>query len=438
MRVPATKLTFNFIMFAFFSALCAAYRMENEEIWTDIGRRITSFKFAANGTMEFHTKYYPTGIDHFSVQLMTNSEYNVFAREIAYDYNHYCKSGLVESKINFNITSSNFSETVVIENGGVYNLVAIPVVPAGSEQCAYTQLGFSVYMKNPNGFLDLRLTPGITAEVIVVAVNVIIAACWVVQMIVHFNKAKRMHFLITGLIFCPFIEHIFAHFYLSALNKADSAKPLDFFWVLFKVVSYTMLCFTILMATNGLSVLVETLHREMIMQELCASLLLVMSITIMSSWSDDGSKIFPVILGFFGIGFYARELVTSVSQGGAVVLAALVGTEGAASSTHIQYQRIEKLAIVAGVLVIVNMLIQTIDYWVDAWIANLIEGFSQLAVICGFCFIFMMKGISRFSYDSIDGSTANNIRKTEEREFLLDDLETTDIMNADGSKPLLA
>ena len=426
-------------MIGLWAVLCAAQKAVVIEI-PNTGKFLGSFGFDSNSYIEADASglFAPNSTDFVSLQLLTAGEYSTYLSK----KNHRetsCYGQYLFSDLELRLSSDLDKGRLNVNVSRVYYVVAF-----GCNDTFYASNGIQLILKNSSGYLDTREYWGIRSMLIVAGLALVVAVGWAILVVWQRSKVKKMHLIICVMAFGPVLDQFLMHFYLDESNRLNQSNVLGALWFMLRLANYTVIAMAMLFATLGLSVFCDELSTEVKVREFAISLLLVLSVEWLVYWNYGEGQFLALIVSFLGIGFYTREIVVNITNGSAVVIAALVGTEGCASETSFLYKEVQYLLIGIGLMVIFNLGVSALGNFIDQWVRWTIEGLSQISVILGFCIIYRINlPFARgSSYQSINESGTGRRGRVEDSEMLLADLDSHDVEDTPNepgmrSQPLL-
>lgn len=381
-----------------------------------------SFGFDSDSYLEADGRglFIENSTNFVSIQLLTTTEYISYVNKKEND-EVSCHDQFLFGDFELRVSAAHEKVRLPVNVSRVYRLVAF-----GCNSTFYSSFGIKIILKNSFGYLDTRAYPAMTSVLVVAGIALVVAIFWACLVFWQRSQIKRMHLIIAFMAFAPALDHFLMHFYLSELNQKNRTDTLGVLWFMARIANYTVMGTALLFATLGLSIFCDDLSQPQKIQSFLCSFLLVITLEWFFYWSGGQGNIFTLLLAFLGIGLYTRELVRNISNGSAVVLAALVGTEGNATNSSFVYKQVQYLLIGIGMIIIFNLGLSALGDFLSQWMKWTLEGVSQIAVVLGFCVVYRIILPGRGSYQDIDDNSVSRDRR-DDSEVLLADLDSHDI-----------
>lgn len=286
-------------------------------------------------------------------------------------------------------------------------------------------LSYDHFMKNPNSYIDYRYTPLFTMEPVVLGIMVLIFVIWLVNWFMNFSVQIYIHYMFTGT-FGAFI--LSAIGYLAFIFIAKNYQTPIFGYIIFfsaAIVKYIVLLATILMASKGWCILVDTVRYCEFATSFIYSACAIVAFTIVAYTNFTLLvQSIIIIIGLIFFILYMYSLITSINKLNLMILAHMMVIQQYGidpTTTPLQqkkrmYRLFNILLLSVTVLILIYLVV---SMFVDTtfWIADSMKSVIEIYFMLGILFIFHIR-----STDS-DGYTKINDSQDPGEEFALADIE---------------
>lgn len=215
---------------------------------------LKSFGFTKNGNFSFDFTIPESFDDHIKLVLLNSLTYSQQERNFFGKFDLCSNKTIVNQGIIINNKTQSYSGTIK------YKTVIYPfLLKCESDDSFNSKLNLLIKFQNPFTFLDLRIRPEITVQLVISIFFAILFFIYMINFFYHITFRIYLHQILTFSIVTFLTSHILRYFELIVLDKSDDSHHLTQFHLIFVWTSYFLIVLFFLFMSYGLSIINDTI-----------------------------------------------------------------------------------------------------------------------------------------------------------------------------------
>ncbi|OHS93184.1 hypothetical protein TRFO_11999 [Tritrichomonas foetus] len=397
MKIQQVEMVFCFLFFTI------TFR-KTTHIYTYLKQyELANFGFDDNGYYSFNFSIPEDLTDDLHIVLLNSTTFFQQKRKSFGQFN-LCQNETIP-KIMVNKSNSFINGT--IEDKTILYPYLLRCTPNGD---IFIKLTVHEQHQNPSSFLDNRLYNGKSSQIFIVALFLVLAISWGVNWGLHFDVQHPLHYCLSCVIISFLLTHILRTIELNVLHKSDNSHGLTEAHVFFVWLSFTLLCFFLLIASHGYGIVVDSISIRILSLYVIISIWFV-SFPIVLIYGDPGQgENFIYLLVLIGILTFGYFLLTNIRREAAQAVGLSIslsnsfnGTkDNSSSSTFLKnqlYKYFTYILLGGAILYVIYLAIDIAVLQMPLWASEMTYGLIEIIFVSSFSLLFII----RRNYQEIGG-----------------------------------